>query len=107
MEFQHACSALLFDLDGTLVDSKVCIERHWQRWAAKHALDLEQILRIHAGRRTIETMRIVAPHLDLAQEAAEFGAAEVQDMDGIVVLAGAVALLTSLPIDRWGIVTSC
>ena len=103
----HTCSALLFDLDGTLVDSSTCIERHWRRWAAKHDLDLVQIMQIHSGRRTIETMRQVAPHLDLPREAAEFGAAEAADTDGIVALAGAAELLATLPAQRWGIVTSC
>ena len=28
-----ACAAIVFDLDGVLVDSSVVVERHWRRWA--------------------------------------------------------------------------
>ena len=40
------CEALLFDLDGVLVDSIVSVEHTWRVWAARHGLDLgNEILR--------------------------------------------------------------
>ena len=57
------CDAVLFDMDGTLVDSTAVVERHWRRWAAEHGVDLAEILRVSHGRPTLETLRIVAPHL--------------------------------------------
>ena len=65
------CHAILFDLDGVLLDSTSCIERHWQEWADKHGLDLKKVLQNAHGVRTIETIRLVAPHLDAEKEAAE------------------------------------
>ncbi|OGO11572.1 MAG: hypothetical protein A2Z66_02475 [Chloroflexi bacterium RBG_13_66_10] len=41
-----SCGAVLFDLDGVLVDSNAVIERHWRAWAAETGVDLEAILRL-------------------------------------------------------------
>jgi sugar-phosphatase len=60
---QIECDAILFDLDGVLIDSTACIERHWQQWAQQHGLDVTNIMRVAHGRRTVETMSLVAPHL--------------------------------------------
>ena len=43
---QLECTAILFDLDGVLIDSTECITRHWEEWARQHGLD---IARYHAG----------------------------------------------------------
>lgn len=100
------CTAILFDLDGVLIDSSACIARHWQEWAEHHDLDLATIMQVAHGRRTIETMRAVAPHLDLVAEAQRFEAAEVLDTDGILAIDGALDLLNLLPLGAWAIVTS-
>lgn len=100
------CSAVIFDLDGVLVDSTACIERHWQLWAAKHKLDLETVLNAAHGRRTIETVRLVAPHLDSVVEAAQLETDEAFDTDGVVEIKGAAELLRSLPSHLWAIATS-
>lgn len=100
------CDAVLFDLDGVLIDSTSCITRHWAAWAYRHGLDLATVMQAAHGVRTIETMRLVAPHLDLEAEAARFTAREVADTDGVVVIDGAARLLSGLPQDAWGIVTS-
>ena len=56
-----ACDAVLIDMDGTLVDSTAVVERHWGAWAARHAINLAELLRVSHGRPTIETLRLVAP----------------------------------------------
>ncbi len=101
-----ACDAVLFDLDGVLIDSTTCIVRHWQHWADRHGLDLATIMQHAHGVRTVETMRAVAPHLDVAAEAEQFTVREVADTDGVVAIEGAADLLAALPPDAWGIVTS-
>jgi sugar-phosphatase len=97
---------LLFDLDGVLIDSTPCIVRHWQEWSKIHGLDLETVMAAAHGVRTIETMRTVAPQLDVAAEAARFTAHEEADTEGVSAIAGAGALMSSLPPDAWAIVTS-
>jgi sugar-phosphatase len=100
------CQAVIFDLDGVLVDSTAVVERSWQRWATSHGLDFEMVLQIAHGRRAAETMRIVAPHLDADAETARMAAEEVQDADGMVKIEGAVRLVRSLPEGRWAVATS-
>ena len=101
-----ACDLLLFDMDGVLIDSTPCIVRHWKEWADLHGLDLNTVLDAAHGVRTIETMRTVAPHLDLAAEAARFTAHEVADTEGVTAIAGARKLLAGTPSEAWAIVTS-
>lgn len=97
---------MLFDLDGVLVDSAACVERHWRRWAAEHRLDGDAIMRVAHGRPTIETIRLVAPHLPAEEEAARLDGGEAFDTDGVLAVDGAVQLVHSLPLDAWAIATS-
>ena len=100
------CGAILFDLDGVLLDSTNCIKRHWQEWAEKHELDLKTVLVNAHGVRTIETIQRVAPNLDAEKEAAEFTAHEIIDTEGVDIIPGAKELLAELEIDKWAVVTS-
>lgn len=100
------CDAILFDLDGVLVDSRECVERTWRQWAAERGLDPELVLREAHGRRTFETIRRVAPHLDADTEGARIAASESGETRGIYEIAGARELLESLPSRSWAIVTS-
>lgn len=99
------CGALLFDMDGVLVDSRAAVERTWRRWANRHALDPEPILRIAHGRRTSESLRLAFPHLAVAEEVAWLDAAEMDDLD-VTAIPGALSLLSALPDFCWTIVTS-
>ena len=99
-------SALLFDLDGVLVDSTANVERHWRDWATSNDLDPARILSVVHGRRAIDTIREQAPHLDAEHELATLIDAEMRDTSGILVFAGAAELLASIPHGRWAIVTS-
>jgi sugar-phosphatase len=100
------CDAVLFDMDGTLVDSTACVVRQWTLWARQHGLDVAQILEVSHGRRTIETMRDVAPHLAIEEEAARFEENELNDREGILAIQGAQALLNRMPPAQWAVVTS-
>ena len=100
------CDALLFDLDGVLIDSSTCILRHWRAWAERHNLDFDKIVAESHGMRTVETMHRIAPHLDVEAEARQFMEEEAADSEDIVALPGAAKLLGALPVDAWGVVTS-
>ncbi|HEY6968898.1 MAG TPA: HAD-IA family hydrolase [Candidatus Angelobacter sp.] len=100
------CQAILFDLDGVLVDSTQAVERVWRKWAREHNLDAEVVLAHAHGRRTIETVRIVAPQLDAEKENLKIENMEINDKEGIVAVPGAAELLRSLPPDRFIIATS-
>ena len=104
---QVRCSAFLFDLDGVLVDSRAVVERTCRRWALRHQLDPEQVLQIAHGRRTRDTVRAAAPHLETDREAAWLDAAELADVDGLSAVPGASQFLAALPVNSWAVVTSC
>ncbi len=104
---QFRCAAFLFDLDGVLVDSRAVVERAARSWALRHRLDPAEVIRIAHGRRSSDTVKAVAPHLDAKREAAWIDAAELADVAGLIAVPGAAALLGALPASRWGIVTSC
>ena len=103
---QIECDAILFDLDGVLIDSTACIQRHWQQWAEQRGLDIAKIMQVAYGRRTIETIRLVAPYLWAEEEARHLAAIEAVDTQGVITIEGASALLHSLPMDAWAIATS-
>ena len=100
------CTALLFDLDGVLINSSQCITRHWQAWAERHGLDIEEIMQVAHGLRAGDTMRRVAPHLDVETEEREYLAVEENDHEGVVAIEGAGEMLRGLAEGRWAIVTS-
>lgn len=103
-----ACSAILFDLDGVLVDSTRAVEREWREWGRRKGVDGDAIMAIAHGVRTIEVIRRVAPHLDAEVEADTIENREASDdsQEGIVAMPGALELLRVIPEGRWGVVTS-
>jgi mannitol-1-/sugar-/sorbitol-6-phosphatase len=101
------CRALLFDLDGVLVDSTPAVERVWGRWALAHGFDPAKIVHQAHGRPSIETIREILPNADAEAENLIVERGEIEDTDGVVPLPGAERLLGSLPAERWTIVTSC
>jgi sugar-phosphatase len=100
------CSAVLFDLDGVLVDSTPVVERIWRAWANEQGLDPDYVLQWAHGRRSIETIRRVAPQMDAAKENQSVERREIEDMDGVRAIEGAAELLASLPPGHWTVVTS-
>lgn len=100
-----SCAAILFDLDGVLVDSTRAVDREWRAWAQRKGIDGDAIMAIAHGVRTIEVIRQVAPHLDAEAEAGEIENEEAHDPD-VVAMPGALELIRSIPAGRWGVVTS-
>ena len=100
------CAAILFDLDGVLVDSTASVARQWALWAAEHNVPVDEAVRVAHGRRTLETIRLLAPHLDAEAETVRLERREADDTDGIGRIKGAMELVSSLPRERWAVVTS-
>jgi mannitol-1-/sugar-/sorbitol-6-phosphatase len=101
------CAALLFDLDGVLINSTPAVERVWHRWAVERGFNPDDVVARAHGRPSLTTVRELLPHADHEAENREVERREIADLEGIIPLPGALDLLTNLPQDRWTIVTSC
>jgi sugar-phosphatase len=100
------CAAILFDLDGVLVDSTRSVERQWRIWARARGIDEEKAVAIAHGVRAVEVIRAIAPHLDAEAEVRKLESQEAADHDGVAVMPGAAELVRAIPDRRWGVVTS-
>src|SRR5579884_84061 len=98
--------AILFDMDGVLINSAPAVERSWHTWAVLHGYDPNEVIKMAHGRRSIETIRAVAPELDAEKENVVVERMEIEDKEGVVALPGALHLLETLPANRFAIVTS-
>jgi sugar-phosphatase len=102
-----AARALVFDMDGTLIDSSDVIATLWRKWAERHGADPVAVVRASAGRRAIDVVGMFAPPaIDAAAEVNRLIADAAEDTDGLRAVPGAIGLLRSLPEDRWAVVTS-
>lgn len=82
------CRAILSDLDGTLIDSEHCVDYAWQVWAESRNLDVEYIMANAHGRRTVDSVRLLTPHLDLDTEVAYLEELEVSCTRDMIPIPG-------------------
>src|SRR5438128_65182 len=100
------CKAVLFDMDGTLVDSNHVVELAWSRWAARHNLPLETVLSFSHGRPTLDTMQHFLPGQDHTEELKQMDGYEETQLGGIVAVPGAIDIVRALRNHPWAVVTS-
>lgn len=99
-------SAVLFDLDGVLVESRESTERVWLAWAQKNGIEEGALRSAMHGVRSAEVVRSLRPDLDAAAEADEIERRQAEDTEGLRAIPGAVAALQALKPDRIAVVTS-
>ncbi|MEU5316134.1 HAD-IA family hydrolase [Streptomyces sp. NPDC021056] len=101
--------ALLLDMDGTLVNSDVVVERCWRRWASRHGLDGDEVMKVVHGRQGYASMALLLPDRPMEQNHADNAlmlAEETADMEGVVEIPGASEFLASLRAVPHALVTS-
>jgi sugar-phosphatase len=99
-------AAVLFDMDGTLIDSTPVVVRSWVTWALERGIDPKR-LEGHHGVPAAQIVRGLVPEADVESAIARINALEIADVDGITVLPGAAEAVAALPEGRRAIVTSC
>lgn len=97
--------AVLFDLDGTLVDSTPAILRTWGRLAEEFGFDPTAVQNNHGMTALNLLGEVLDPHqvMPAYQRITDL---EATDTAGVMALPGAAELLESLPARSKGIVTS-
>ncbi|MEU6065885.1 HAD-IA family hydrolase, partial [Streptomyces sp. NPDC047082] len=91
--------ALLLDMDGTLVNSDSVVERIWRRWAERHGLDADEVMKVVHGRQGHASMAVLLPDRPVEQNLADntrMLAEETADVEGVVAIPGAPEFLASL-----------
>jgi sugar-phosphatase len=100
-------TAVLFDLDGVLVDSDADVVTAWSAWATGYRLAPERVLDVVHGRRTADTVaEFFAPGPDAAAALDRINELELTGVRAAVAVPGAAELVRSIDVDRWGVVTS-
>jgi mannitol-1-/sugar-/sorbitol-6-phosphatase len=103
---EEVFEAVIFDMDGTLIDSTPAVVRAWETWASEYGLPPID-LHMHHGTPSASVVRAVMPeHLHEAgmHRITEL---EIADLHDVVVLPGAVEALASLATAKTAIATSC
>ena len=100
-------SAVLFDLDGVLVDSVRVVERAWRRWAREQDLEADELLATVHGRRAADVVRMFAPQLDPARQVRRISEYEMEDgASDLAVIPGALECVGVARRGPWAVVTS-
>lgn len=102
----RAISAVLFDLDGVLVESREATERVWRDWALRNGIDQGELLSAMHGVRSVEVVRALRPGLDAVAESDAIEQRQAEDVDGLRAIPGAAAALRALREERVAVVTS-
>lgn len=100
------CAGVLFDMDGTLVDSTAIVERAWGSWAKRHNLEFAEVLAFSHGRPTTDTLEHFLPGFDFSGELAELQQYEETEREGLVPVQGAAAAVMAVQAGKWAVVTS-
>src|SRR3954454_11484648 len=99
-----AVTAIVFDLDGVLVDSTAVVERAWRRWAGERGVPADDVLAIAHGRPSREVIAAFAPALDAEAEARRLDGWESGET--LAAMPGAAECVAVAQRGPWAVVTS-
>ncbi len=106
MSLRIRCAAILFDMDGTIVDSTAIVERAWAWWADRHKIPLQDVLSFSHGRPTLDTLEHFLGERDHTCELAEMLQFEEGVTEGITAVPGALDAVNAVRNGKWAVVTS-
>ncbi|MFD0853722.1 HAD-IA family hydrolase, partial [Actinomadura adrarensis] len=98
--------AVLFDADGTLLDSTPMVERAARRWAVEYGLDADAYLAVSHGRRTSDSVAEFLPPGKVREATDRLDELEAADVDSVMAIPGARELIAGMDGLPWAVVTS-
>lgn len=98
--------AVIFDCDGVLVDSDAAVAGAWCEWAVAWGLDPEHVLSVVHSRPSRESVAMLLPPTEADEATVDIDDREMRYAGTVGEIPGAAALVTSLPVERWAVVTS-
>lgn len=99
-------AAVVFDMDGTLIDSTPVVVRSWLRWAEEHDVDPRRLQGFHGVPAAAIVAELLPGHRH-ERAVRRITELELADTDGIEVLPGAAEALAALAPEHSAIATSC
>lgn len=99
-------AAVLFDVDGVLLDSRESTERGWAEWASRRGVDPQLLRGSMHGVRSADVIRALAPGLDAPSEAELVERLQEGDTAGVRPIPGAAEAIRALDPGRIAAVTS-
>ena len=103
---ERTFDAIIFDMDGTLINSLLAVERSWATWAVRYGITAEQLHNWH-GVPAAAIIAHLIPEEQRDQARLFINELELVDTEGIVPLPGAVEAFGALDDSRRAIATSC
>jgi sugar-phosphatase len=100
------CTGILFDCDGVLVDSDASTTSAWTRWAHDFGIDPDHVIAIMPGRRSADTIAELLPADQRVAAEERIDQYEIDDAATVTAIRGALDLVTTIPWERWAVVTS-
>ncbi|KAJ2743288.1 DL-glycerol-3-phosphatase [Coemansia sp. BCRC 34301] len=98
---------ILFDMDGTLVDTIACVEQAWRDVALEYNVDTTELLKNIHGRSGLDTLKAYfPPECHTPEFLLEHESRIVKQTEGIEAVPGALSVLQSLKADKWAVVTA-
>ena len=99
--------AVLFDMDGTLIDSGDSAQRCWRQWAREFGLPDADRFQVQHGVPAAQVVPTLLPPEQVGAGIERILELEIADARGIPVLPGAQRALADVTPGRAAIVTSC
>lgn len=103
---ERSFAAVIFDMDGTLVDSTPAVVRSWMTWAQERGIPAERLLGWH-GVPAASIVSALVPPEEVDDALARITELEVGDVADIVVLPGVLDAFDALVGAHFAIATSC
>lgn len=96
---------LLFDLDGTLIDSIPAVEHAWRMWAAAESIAVPSGMAFH-GRTAFDLVSSLVPAPRVGGALDRLTKLEERPAVPVPVMPGALELISAIAPGHWAIVTS-